>query len=97
MAQPSGPAAEPNRAMLSQISDRMRLFLSVVEKCVQQLDDSQVWFRSDEGDNAIANLMLHLPASFGSGSSAEWEEKPRAPGIERRSSGLEAAFRKRRC
>jgi Protein of unknown function (DUF1572) len=60
MAQPSGPAADPNRVLLSQISDRMRLFLSVVEKCVQQLDESQVWARADEGDNAIANLMLHL-------------------------------------
>ena len=55
---------EPGRALLVQVSDRMKLLLSVVEGCVQQLDDSQIWYRADEKDNAIANLMLHLAGSL---------------------------------
>ncbi len=60
MTNASGHEPDPGRALCSQISERLRLFLTVVESCVAQLDDSQVWARADEGENAVANLMLHL-------------------------------------
>src|SRR5688500_18435211 len=31
-----------------------------IEHCVKQLDDASVWWRPTEGQNSVANLMLHL-------------------------------------
>jgi hypothetical protein len=31
-----------------------------IKHCVDQLDDSQVWWRPDESMNSIANILLHL-------------------------------------
>src|SRR5258706_2784655 len=38
-----------------------------IEHCVGQLRDDQVWWRTGEGMNSIANLMLHL-----SGNMRQW-------------------------
>jgi uncharacterized damage-inducible protein DinB len=34
-----------------------------IERCMSQLTDEQVWFRSDETSNSIGHLLLHLAGS----------------------------------
>ena len=41
--------------------------MAKIEHCVNQLDDAGVWWRPAEGQNSIANLMLHL-----SGNVRQW-------------------------
>jgi hypothetical protein len=38
----------------------MRALLERAEQCIDQLEDSQLWYRGQPGDNAIGNLILHL-------------------------------------
>ncbi|HEY2932736.1 MAG TPA: DinB family protein [Acidobacteriota bacterium] len=52
--------------------DRSRKFINEdllprIERCVQQLTDEQVWWRSNETSNSIGNLLLHL-----SGNVRQW-------------------------
>lgn len=39
---------------------RLNEFASRVDDCLGRLDDSQVWFRGGESQNAVGNLVLHL-------------------------------------
>jgi len=34
-----------------------------IERCLEALNDEDVWWRSDEGSNSIGNLLLHLEGS----------------------------------
>jgi hypothetical protein len=47
-------------ALVREISGRMKELLGRAELAIAQLDDSQVWYRSNPTDNAIGNLVLHL-------------------------------------
>ena len=38
-----------------------------IERCLTQLSEAQVWYRTNEGSNSIGNLVLHL-----AGSSRYW-------------------------
>lgn len=38
--------------------------LSVIEHCVSQLRDDQLWWRPQEGMNSIGNLLLHLDGNL---------------------------------
>ena len=38
-----------------------------IERCLEQLTDEQIWFRSNEQSNSIGNLILHL-----CGNARQW-------------------------
>jgi hypothetical protein len=46
--------------LLREISNRMQQLSGRAELAMAQLDDSHMWYRSNPGDNAIGNLVLHL-------------------------------------
>ena len=35
-------------------------FLPKIERCLERLDDDQIWWRPNEQSNSIGNLVLHL-------------------------------------
>ncbi len=39
---------------------RLNQLASRIDDCLGRLDDSQVWFRGSENQNAVGNLVLHL-------------------------------------
>jgi uncharacterized damage-inducible protein DinB len=45
----------------------MSEYLPKIERCLEQLDDAQVWWRAAEESNSIGNLILHL-----SGNARQW-------------------------
>lgn len=47
-------------ALTHALCDELDAALSRIEHCVNQLSESQVWWRPPEGTNAIGNLILHL-------------------------------------
>ncbi len=52
--------------------DQARKFLSEeylpkLERCLEQLNDEQIWWRANEQSNSIGNLLLHL-----SGNARQW-------------------------
>lgn len=51
---------EITRLFTSSAVRRLRQFSERIEKCLQKLDDSQLWARGSSNENAIGNLMLHL-------------------------------------
>jgi len=44
-----------------------RDYLDLIERCLAQLTEEQIWSRSNEASNSIGNLLLHL-----TGSSRYW-------------------------
>jgi uncharacterized damage-inducible protein DinB len=42
-------------------------YLSTIRRCIDQLSDDDIWWRSHETDNSIGNLLLHL-----SGNIRQW-------------------------
>ncbi|HEY1190693.1 MAG TPA: DUF1572 family protein [Gemmata sp.] len=53
--------AEDLRSALNHaLCDELESALSRIVHCVNQLNESQVWWRPPEGTNAIGNLILHL-------------------------------------
>jgi len=51
---------EATRLLISELTTRMRLWLARALLCIDQLDDTQVWYRPNPQSNAIGNLVLHL-------------------------------------
>ncbi len=56
----STTADEATRFLISELVARMRLWLDRALVCMDQLDDTQVWYRPNPQSNAIGNLVLHL-------------------------------------
>ena len=52
-----------NRAIDFLTSD----YLPKIERCLEQLSDQQIWWRSNEESNSIGNLVLHL-----CGNARQW-------------------------
>lgn len=48
------------RAYLEEARRQLRAAAEKIEHCVDQLDDTQLWWRPTEPQNSIANLILHL-------------------------------------
>ena len=48
------------RLMVSEIAARMRIWLDRALLCVDQLDESHLWYRPNPSSNAVGNLILHL-------------------------------------
>src|SRR5580765_5182793 len=42
-------------------------FLPKIERCLERLDDDQIWWRPNEQSNSIGNLVLHL-----CGNARQW-------------------------
>jgi len=42
-------------------------YLPKIERCLEQLNDEQIWWRSNEESNSIGNLVLHL-----CGNARQW-------------------------
>jgi uncharacterized damage-inducible protein DinB len=42
-------------------------YLPKIERCLEKLDDEQVWWRAGAASNSIGNLLLHL-----SGNARQW-------------------------
>jgi uncharacterized damage-inducible protein DinB len=42
-------------------------FLPKIERCLDRLDDDQIWWRPNENSNSIGNLVLHL-----CGNARQW-------------------------
>ena len=51
---------EATRLLISALTARMRLWLDRALLCIDQLDDTQVWYRPNPQSNAVGNLILHL-------------------------------------
>jgi len=55
------PADHPLSAAIAvEASDELEQALKRIEHCLKQLNDDQVWWRPDESQNSIGNLILHL-------------------------------------
>jgi uncharacterized damage-inducible protein DinB len=48
-------------------TDKLRQFVERIEVCLSKLNEEQIWARTSENSNAIANLVLHL-----SGNVRQW-------------------------
>ena len=42
----------------------MQEFLPRIERCAEQLNDTEIWWRPNEESNSIGNLMLHLAGNL---------------------------------
>jgi uncharacterized damage-inducible protein DinB len=42
-------------------------YLPKIERCLERLNDDDMWWRADSGSNSIGNLLLHL-----SGNARQW-------------------------
>jgi len=40
-------------------------YLPKIERCLEELDDEDVWWRPNEASNSIGNLLLHLRGNVG--------------------------------
>ncbi|MEW5979905.1 MAG: DinB family protein [Acidobacteriota bacterium] len=59
---------ELGRAFLQQAQDHLSTdFMPKIEKCVQMLDEQEIWWRAHESNNSVGNLLLHL-----SGNVRQW-------------------------
>ena len=51
---------ETTRLMVSEIAARIRVGLDQALLCIDQLEESHIWYRPNPSSNAIGNLILHL-------------------------------------
>jgi len=56
------------RAFIQQASDFLvREYLPKIERCLEQLEDEQIWWHANPQSNSIGNLILHL-----CGNARQW-------------------------
>jgi uncharacterized damage-inducible protein DinB len=56
------------QAFLKQIADHLESdFLPKIRKCVDLLDEDDIWWRGSDAENSVGNLLLHL-----SGNVRQW-------------------------
>lgn len=58
---------EVSKVFIEKARSLLKEYLSKIEHCLEQLTDEQVWLRTNESSNTVANLMLHL-----SGNARQW-------------------------
>ncbi len=57
-------------------------YLPMIKKCLEELDDQDIWWRGHETDNSIGNLLLHLSGNIrqwiisGLGGAADERNRP---------------------
>jgi uncharacterized damage-inducible protein DinB len=60
--------SETGRAFIEEARRLLREdYLPKIERCLEQLDDAQLWWRPNEQSNSVANLLLHL-----AGNARQW-------------------------
>src|SRR5262245_24339262 len=71
-------------AFLKQTADHLESdFLPKIRKCVDVLDENDIWWRGSEPENSIGNLLLHLSGNVrqwiisGVGGAADRRDRPR--------------------
>lgn len=58
----------PSQAFISQASKFLvEEYLPKIERCLEQLDNDQIWWRANSQSNSIGNLVLHL-----CGNARQW-------------------------
>jgi uncharacterized damage-inducible protein DinB len=58
-------ADEIANAVLESLRARItRVFPAQIRQCLETLDDEQIWWRPNEKENSIGNLVLHLSGSL---------------------------------
>src|SRR2546421_5472915 len=58
-------ADEIAAAALESLRTRItRVFPAQIRQCIEALDDEQIWWRPNEGENSIGNLVLHVSGSL---------------------------------
>ena len=61
-------ASEVGRAFLTRAADFLaNEYVPKIERCLEKLDDQQIWWRPNQESNSIGNLILHL-----CGNSRQW-------------------------
>ena len=59
---------DPGHAFISQASKFLvSEYLPKIERCLEQLDDNQIWWRANSHSNSIGNLILHV-----CGNARQW-------------------------
>jgi hypothetical protein len=61
MPDPSHPGA----VFLAEARRQLDGCLDKIRHCADQLDESQLWWRLDDGRNSVGNLLLHLAGNIG--------------------------------
>jgi uncharacterized damage-inducible protein DinB len=62
------PSATVSQAFVDQARQfLLDQYLPKIERCLEQLNDEQIWWRGGEQSNSIGNLLLHL-----SGNARQW-------------------------
>jgi len=52
-------------AVLDSLRARIaRVFPAQIRQCVEALDDEQIWWRPNEGENSVGNIVLHVCGSL---------------------------------
>ncbi len=70
------------RLMVSATVARMRLWLDRALLCIDQLEESHIWYRPNPCSNAVGNLILHLVGNLrqwilgGIGGAADDRDRP---------------------
>lgn len=60
--------SETGRAFIEEARRLLREdYLPKIERCLEQLDDAQLWWRPNAQSNSVANLLLHL-----AGNARQW-------------------------
>ena len=58
--------SEVNQAFIAECRSLLANdYLPKIEKCVEMLNDEQVWWRANPSSNSIGNLLLHLSGNVG--------------------------------
>ncbi len=57
--------AHPGAVFLAEMRRQLDGCLDKIHHCADQLDDSQLWWRLDQGRNSVGNLLLHLAGNIG--------------------------------
>jgi hypothetical protein len=69
-------------AVTAEAAHEMHSALARIKHCLDQLTDEQIWSRPGEGQNSIANLLLHLSGNLrqwviaGLGGAADVRDRP---------------------
>src|SRR5919112_5003220 len=60
--------SETGRAFIEEARRLLREdYLPKIERCLEQLDDAQIWWRPNAQSNSVGNLLLHL-----AGNARQW-------------------------
>lgn len=59
--------SDVSKAFIEKARSLLSEYVAKVERCLSQINDEQIWQRSNESSNSIANLMLHL-----CGNARQW-------------------------